>query len=215
VRYSRVVTSSSERRNTSSAVSTSSSGVGRRTRVLGRVQREHLGGERVVAPAGRAEAARLHFGPIEQRRDPCQVVERAAAPRLRRVRRDHRHHERAVEQRAQVLLAKPGLDQLIDRRLDTIRRRAALRVQCAQPLPLLGDVHHVALERVRARGGLEVVLAEDLDLLREGASPAGELAAPECRGRIAEPPAQRLDAPAAERRHRAPQRRGQSCEIVA
>src|SRR4029079_11782919 len=58
-----------------------------RARILGRVQREHLGVERDVTALGSL---------IEELADARQVIERGAAARLRRMRGDQRHHEVAL-----------------------------------------------------------------------------------------------------------------------
>ena len=79
------------------------------------------------------------------------------------MRGDHRHHERLLEEAAEVALAKARFDELVDRSDEAIRRLLAARTQRTQPLALLCDVHQVTLERVRARDRLELVLVERLD----------------------------------------------------
>ena len=65
-----------------------------RARILGRMEREHLGFECV-----RSRATRV----VEQSPDPRQVIECRPPARLRRVRGDHGHDERAaIEQRAKI-----------------------------------------------------------------------------------------------------------------
>ena len=84
------------------------------------------------------------------------------------MRRDHRHHERAVEQRGQL------------GRRRSARRRSARRSPAVSPsrhdrrarerthpLALLGDVREVTIERVGACRGLEVVLVELRDVRAE------------------------------------------------
>ncbi len=130
------------------------------------------------------------------------------------MRRDHRHHQRAIEQRGQLGEAVTGIvDQRVERGGQAIAPGPATRER-AHPLALLGDVREVAVERVRARRGLEVGVAEHRDLGAESRAPAGELAAAQRHGLGSEQLAQCRARLAADGGDGVPQRIGQPVEIV-
>ena len=89
------------------------------------------------------------------------------------MRGQHRHHQRAVEQRAQLVRLDPAIEHHIDRRGQPVDRPLAAGAQRAQPLALLGDVHQVALQRERAREVLEAITVERGDLGAERRAPTG------------------------------------------
>ena len=177
--------------------------------VLGRVECEDLRGE---ARLGARAAGGVELA--EDRGDPAEVIERRPAAGLRGVRGDHRHHEGAVEQRAQIRGRRAGIDHAVDRRGEAIGRVIAASAQHAETLALLGDVHQVAPQPVGAGDLLELAARQVTDLFGERAPPAREVAAAQLARREAEAPAQLERAGAAERGDRGPQRVRQPRDVA-
>jgi hypothetical protein len=151
--------------------------LGRRSpgaRLLGAEQRQHLGRQLVlgVAPGRSAQRA---LEEIEAIADRAQVIEDRAPPRLGRVGGQDRHHQRAGEQRGDVVGGQPGVAQRHDGGGHAVVGAVA-GSQDPDALLLLGGVEQVAPVGEDPGDVLEVVEAQASDAGREGGAPARELA---------------------------------------